>query len=435
MTVLASGYLGAVLTTDAVGTKRVLLPGATTAGHYQIELACGSCHTPFGGVRNDTCVSCHGEALTAANDSHPRSKFTDPRNAALVVRLDGTRCVSCHREHTPGMTRRMGVTMPDDFCRTCHATIGQERKSHAGMTFASCASAGCHNYHDNTALYEDFLVAHASEPAVRSDARVLRRQSPPAPSRGGRPSGALDRLVADAPAGIAVDTNRIAAWETTSHARAGVNCTGCHTTRDGGSDGRWLAKPGEKACASCHDTEVKGFFGSRHGMRVERGLTRMRPDLARLPMKTAAHGRELSCVSCHTDHDFDTRRAAVEACLACHDDRHSRAYRDSPHQQRWSREQAGGLAGTGVSCATCHLPRSTQRIDGTDVVVVQHNQNANLRPNEKMARTVCLACHGLAFSLDALADPRLVAANFTGTPLRHVAGIDMAMTRLNTHAN
>ena len=40
------------------------------------------------------------------------------------------------------------------------------RPSHAGLGFAGCALAGCHNYHDNRALYEDFLVAHAGRPWV-----------------------------------------------------------------------------------------------------------------------------------------------------------------------------------------------------------------------------------------------------------------------------
>jgi hypothetical protein len=76
-----------------------------------------------------------------------------------------------------------------------------------------------------------------------------------------------------------------------------------------------------------------------------------------------------------------------------------------------------------------------RRVDGTQVVFADHNQNATLRPNEKMVRTVCLDCHGLAFSIDALADPALIAANFTGTPLRRVAGIAMATSRLNGNAN
>jgi cytochrome c3-like protein len=431
MTLMSSGYLAAVLTTEAAsGTKALLLPGATTAGHYQIELSCASCHTPFGGVANDACLRCHDGELAAADDSHPRSKFTDPRNAALVVKLDATRCATCHKEHAPAMTRAMGVTLPDDYCQICHANVGQDRPSHAGMTFDTCASAGCHNYHDNTALYEDFLVAHAGEPAVLPTPRV---PAPPAAAKGGGEARRLAALPSDAPAHIAVDPNRLRAWEATSHARAGVNCMGCHTGRRAGE---WLDRPGETQCATCHDTEVQGFFGGRHGMRVAAEMPRMTPAEARLPMRPEAHARTLSCVSCHADHDFDTRRAAVDACLGCHADRHSRAYVGSPHHERWTNEQTSTTAaGTGVSCATCHLPRIVGRVDGADVVTVQHNQNANLRPNEKMARTACMHCHGLGFSLDALADPGLVASNFRGTPLRHVAGIAMAMTRSNRHAN
>jgi predicted CXXCH cytochrome family protein len=299
------------------------------------------------------------------------------------------------------------------------------------MTFDSCASAGCHNYHDNAALYEDFLVAHAGEPAVRATPRVPGRT--PHASLGERPGGSRTTraaLAADAPAGVAAATD-LAAWEAAGHARAGVNCTACHTAQSAGT-GAWLDRPGERECASCHGGEVAGFFGGRHGMRIARGLAPMTPSLARLPMKASAHDRELSCVSCHNAHAFDTRQASVDSCLGCHDDGHSREYVGSPHHRLWRLEQEGTApAGSGVACATCHLPRETRRASGADgVVVVQHNQNANLRPSEKMTRTVCLACHGLGFSLDALADPGLVASNFRGRPLRSVAGIDMAVRRV-----
>ena len=429
ITLTAAGYLATVLTTDATsGTKALLLPGATTAGHYQIELSCQSCHTPFGGVPNDACLRCHEGELTAADDSHPLSKFTDPRNAGLVVKLDATRCATCHREHAPAMTRAVGVTQPDDYCQICHADVGQDRPSHAGMAFDTCASAGCHNYHDNTALYEDFLVAHANEPDLLPHRRVPAR-------RRATPSTAQLTLASDAPTHVAVNAHRLRAWEATSHARAGVNCTGCHSG-DNERAGTWIDRPGEPQCAVCHDTEVQGFFGGRHGMRVAAGMARMTPAEARLPMRRDAHARQLSCTSCHTDHDFDTRGAAVDACLGCHADEHSRAYVGSPHHAVWKGEQSSNpAADTGVSCATCHLPRLVARVDGADVVTVQHNQNATLRPNEKMARSACMNCHGLGFSLDALADPGLIASNFRGTPLRHVAGIAMAVKRINRPAN
>jgi hypothetical protein len=37
-----------------------------------------------------------------------------------------------------------------------------------------------------------------------------------------------------------------------------------------------------------------------------------------------------------------------------------------------------------------------------------------------MLRDVCLRCHGLAFSLDALADRALIDNNFSGAPGVHV---------------
>lgn len=414
-----------------------VLTGHDDGGHYQIELACARCHTPFQGVTNNACLACHGDELTAADDSHSRGKFTDPRNAELTTKLDALRCVTCHKEHAPDMTRAMGVTVPDDYCHTCHAEVGNDRPSHAGMNFATCGSGGCHNYHDNTALYEDFLVARASDADLLPRPRVPGRSSYGVAQDALRSRKALPSLTADVPPGVHIDVARVAELETTSHAKGGVNCTACHLEAAGGaSGGRWVVKPSERACASCHDGEVKGFLGGRHGMRRAVGLPAMSPGLARQPMKDAARDRQLSCSSCHTAHGFSTRRAAVDACLECHDDSHSKAYVDSPHHALWMRELEGQAAvETGASCATCHLPRQEPRENGATSIGVQHNQNANLRPNEKMIRTVCLNCHGLAFSLGALADARLVATNFKGRPLRVGAAIDMAMGRIGRTSN
>jgi mono/diheme cytochrome c family protein len=48
--------------------------------------------------------------------------------------------------------------------------------------------------------------------------------------------------------------------------------------------------------------------------------------------------------------------------------------------------------------------------------VVEHNQNDNLRPPDKLVRSVCLNCHGLGFSFDALSDPSLTRKNFQTKP-------------------
>jgi hypothetical protein len=47
-----------------------------------------------------------------------------------------------------------------------------------------------------------------------------------------------------------------------------------------------------------------------------------------------------------------------------------------------------------------------------------------------MARGVCLNCHGLGFTLDALADPALIANNFRGQPARHVESVEWAAQRV-----
>ncbi|MNF16326.1 hypothetical protein D3C80_2193010 [compost metagenome] len=46
-----------------------------------------------------------------------------------------------------------------------------------------------------------------------------------------------------------------------------------------------------------------------------------------------------------------------------------------------------------------------------------------------MIRTTCISCHGLGFSIDALADKTLIDNNFKGMPARHVKSIDMAVAK------
>ena len=164
ITVPAGLYVIAVVVYG--GNRSFLLVGQTTNGHHQIELACDACHTSvFGGadVLQDACVNCHGAELKDANDTHPKSKFTDPRNADRTEVLDARYCVTCHREHRPGITNAMGVTLPTDYCVLCHHDIAEERPSHEGLAFTTCASAGCHRFHDNRALYSDFLIKHAAQ--------------------------------------------------------------------------------------------------------------------------------------------------------------------------------------------------------------------------------------------------------------------------------
>ncbi|MEZ5852902.1 MAG: cytochrome c3 family protein [Hyphomicrobiaceae bacterium] len=428
-------------------------PGRMTSGHHQIELACTACHTsPFSGreAMQKACIGCHGADLATAKDSHPAKKFNDPRNADRLAKLKATECVTCHTEHRPEITRATGLTLPADYCALCHQDIGRERPSHVGLDSATCLNSGCHNYHDNRALYEDFLEKHAREPDLKSPAVMKLRATSVPPTGTAKPITSI--AAADAPPSHRGDAHVGADWLASAHAKGGVNCAGCHApkakTPEAIATG-WIAKPDHQACTSCHEQEGRGFVQGRHGMRLAAGmkvstpdptglvkaskLGPMQPSLARLPMAREAHAANLTCTSCHQAHAFATRDGEVKACLGCHADEHSKRYIGSPHHKAWLAEVAGKApAGSGVTCAGCHMPRIAREDPdtGEDRVFADHNQNNTLRPASKMIRPVCMSCHGLGFAIDALADRRLVESNFAGRPSARVESITWVMRRL-----
>ncbi len=407
--------------------KTVLLPGITTDGHHQIEMECHACHTneekenifTSSGVTNESCIACHGEELEQASDSHPIRKFRNPENAIFLEHIDAMNCITCHREHNEKITNPMAVTVPGDYCAHCHEVTLENLESHRDLSFKSCATAGCHNYHDNTALAPSFLLKNYGKPEHLPE-RILPATNPLTRwmDQGHEPRKPLREKDADAPVQHQTDSQITADWHSTAHARAGINCRDCHGVP---ATGDWVTKPDHTSCAACHEHEVDGFLQGKHGMRLaHKRLGPMTPASARLPMRPDAPHAGLSCNSCHEPHRYDRQFAAQEACIKCHDDAHTRHYENSPHHNLWKLELTGDLpAGSGVSCATCHLPRE----EHGGAIIVNHNQNANLRPNEKMLRNTCMTCHSQQFAMDALADPHLIERNFTGRPTTRHPGI------------
>ena len=458
------------------GDRTAFLPGETAGVHHQIELACETCHTspPFATqaeVRKDinkTCVTCHKDELKAADDSHPVKKFKNPRMASYWDKVDARFCTTCHSEHQPEITLAGLLTLPGDYCVACHSEGEQDvrvnRPTHAGLTFDTCASSGCHNFHDNKALYEDYLVKHAGQPWLSEEPihaleAIARSRARPAQEE-------VEVYLANLSAPVREPEAEMH-WAASAHASADVGCGGCHAPKAETEEevaAAWIDSPGEEVCASCHRGEAKTFALGRHGMRRHPEIARPRrpkqmlkrlgvddpsEDLlaaietyladptappvmttteARVSLRPEAHGQDLTCNTCHEPHAQDITFAAVDACLSCHVDDHSLAYEGSPHQTLWLSELAGDLPpGSGVTCATCHMPKSERR----GVVTTNHNQNDTLRPNEKMIRPVCMDCHSLEFSIDALADPNLVERNFSGKPDRHIESIDWAVSRVD----
>ncbi len=414
-------------------SKQRFLPGQTTSAHHQVELACELCHSPLDGVKQEVCLDCHGDALKQVSDSHAVKVFNDPRSFAMLEKLDAKRCVTCHAEHLGEQYQDKAASVPVDFCFACHDDIGQERASHKGLSPEGCSASGCHNYHDNTALYEDFVKKHLDEQGTFISAVVPSRNIGTINRQ--KVKIAVKSLNSDDHDGRSLKQNPtlIGQWADSEHAAAGINCSHCHQANSkiaGMRNMEWDDRVSEKVCQHCHDKEAERFFQGKHGMRLAAGLSPMKPGLARIPMNPKAHDKELTCNSCHSAHDYEMQKAAVDSCLTCHDDTHSKAYLESPHYQLWKKALSGELpAGAGVSCATCHLPRLIVKQEGVTRVLVDHNQNANLRPNSKMIRDVCMHCHGLEFSLASLADSNLQLNNYSGQPIKSHKTVEMVRNR------
>ena len=437
LTVLAASWLGYTMLSDKAD-KTLFMPGPLSAGHHQLAETCDSCHVDaFGGgeVLQQACVDCHGKERVKPFDSHPAKKFKDPRNTDLLANINALQCVTCHTEHRPEITAKDGLTQPVDLCFYCHQEVAKDRPSHQGMGFDTCKDSGCHNFHNNRALYTDYLIKHLHEAPTLSEAVLPAKEFASLLDevadypREKYPVVALAENDIDAREHLTGDTSIKTDWLETAHARSGVNCTACHVYQPAAENGtKWNDHPDHTACAGCHGVEAGRFMQGKHGMRLQQGLSPMTPAQARLPMKSQAAHEQLTCNSCHGGHRFDVKTAAAEACLGCHDDEHSLAYEQSSHYTLWQKESSGEAeAGSGVSCASCHMPRINYDVsEWSSRIIVDHNQSANLSPNSKMARSSCQHCHGLGFTLDALADDTLINNNFSAAPTAHVRSMDLA---------
>jgi predicted CXXCH cytochrome family protein len=422
LTLALSGfYLYKILVDEDKGE---LLIGDASYGHFQIELACDSCHTDaFGGEKSmqKACKKCHQAELDVARDTHPKKKFNDPRNADLLQIINAKQCVSCHTEHQGEQTREMGVTLPDDYCFYCHDDVGEERKSHQDLAFDSCATAGCHNFHDNRALYEKFLLKNAGGNWLNDITRIAQANNASMTAAPKEPYHSLafeDKQKAHPE--VQED------WHHSSHAQADVQCGACHSD----ATQNWLEKPTIEQCTSCHEYETETFKMGKHGMSLAQGLDAVDPHQSSLTFKDGAKAHN-QCSSCHKPNEFAPEFAKQEACLSCHSDEHSLAFETSPHAKIKLDPTSDGVSSEEiVTCATCHMPRIEEKgRDGTIIMKVNHNQNDNLRPNEKMIRPVCMQCHSLAFSIDALADDNLILNNFSHPPSYHIPSVDWALKR------
>lgn len=350
----ASLVIAAVLVTRLLvsGDRTALLPGETTGVHHQFEVSCHTCHegdafessTKQVKALNKTCVGCHKDELKASNDSHPIKKFKDPRQADLWEKIDARYCTSCHLEHMPEITTVAGaVTLPMDYCVACHSEGDQDvrvnRPSHEGLGYETCATAGCHNFHDNKALYEDFLVKHGRDPDMAPEpvstlAVAARNRAAPDDV-----AGYLASVDAPEPKR---DREIEAEWAHSAHAVGEVGCADCHARKAKTPEEiaeQWVDDVPMKTCARCHRGEATTFALGRHGMRAH-------PDIAK-PRKPAKEIKRLVDYKVDKDSQFavlleylddpvpPARMSVSEARVSLHPDAHGE-----------------------LTCGTCHTPHA-----------------------------------------------------------------------------
>jgi hypothetical protein len=260
-------------------------------------------------------------------------------------------------------------------------------------------------------LTPSFLNTHRHDPKISAAPRLIQRNfSEYYRQQAKFPLKTLGIIEQDSPAFVHLSSSLASEWEKSRHAQTGVNCKACHSS----PSVSWIEKPDYKVCQDCHQPEKESYLKGKHGVTAAYDLPATAVIArAHLPMQMGAQHRNLNCNSCHPAHRFETAHAAIDGCLNCHADTHSLEYKQSVHYKLWVEEQAGkGTMGIGVSCASCHLPR----LKTSERVIVEHSPSTNLHPNHKMLETVCLNCHGLEFSLNALNDPELIKHNFNAAP-------------------
>ena len=93
------------------------------------------------------------------------------------------------------------------------------------------ATAGCHNYHDNSSLYESFITSHLNEPDFKANGRV--------PERDSTKNNSIDSSIPltqvekfNMPSNVPVTRELLNSWQKSIHAQKLINCKHCHSPVD-----------------------------------------------------------------------------------------------------------------------------------------------------------------------------------------------------------
>ena len=379
--------------------KTLYLHAPLSDAHARLEADCEACHEPWTGPTDEKCLVCHSRNLTY--DTHSKKVLANPQKAKPIDRLLDADCVDCHREHQEVKTS--GYTGPENLCKRCHPPESLPPGRHFSGEKGSCQRIGCHSYHTNLTQRE---ITHGDMSRLLEATKIVATE----PHKPYRKLNKKEMAEMKANPFYSAKPAVTSRYEISKHNGTEATCKRCHRKENGPLD----SSPGASVCRDCHKTQTDSFLTGAHGAKE-------RSNDSSLSLFGHNTGVKVTCGSCHDSHSLRLEEARIKACKTCHDSVHSKNYLGSGHYRYLSDPVFQSKKLTGVDCAGCHMPRLHETGGATD-----HNESLSASTKEAMARTVCVKCHGLYFSLSSLYNDIIVSSNFTYSPKNGTDEIEYA---------
>ncbi len=414
----------------------LVMPGAVSEPHAELEGDCAKCHAPLRpAAQRGLCLDCHKEV---ASDVRAKTGFH-----GRAPQVSGSQCSSCHGEHKGrtadivGLVRETFDHKTTDFalrgaheqtaCSACHVAKKPywEAKSkcidchrdddrHGGAMGTKCAD--CHL----EASWRNAKFDHAKTrfPLKDAHAKVLCVQCHAGERYKDTPRDCIGcHRVDDSHRGTfgvkCESCHATAGWKKIrfDHARdtrfaltgshASLGCVACHI---GGVD---AAKKPAMDCVSCHrgDDDHRGRNGAKcadcHGTSAWKPANF---DHAKTKFPLRGKHATVACAACHTE-DVHTLKLESD-CVSCHRSDDPHAGKQGEQCQRCHAEVGWrqkvrfdhdltqfpllGMHAT-VACEECHASRVYQESD-TKCVACHAARDAH----DKSLGPVCSSCHNPA---------------------------------------
>ena len=384
---LVSILLVALLLLPRVSHAQLISPGKLIEAHSDLEGInnCTQCHTLGNrSADNMLCLDCHTPLSNRINT-----------NSGFHATVSDQNCASCHKEH-------FGV----EFDAVRFDTLAFDHNETGFDLTGSHAEARCRNCHQPELIVAEDVIAFKGEHGTLDhtflgvSTTCIGCHSPDSPHENQFPEVNCDTCH---------DSER---WEDipffdhdeTNFALTGlhvdVECSSCHETIESPQGIGYVQylDLDFATCASCHEDEHQGAFGtacsschSTSGWNEIANLADLGFDHSSTGFDLVGSHQRLECASCHgkparNDDIIALTFTAtslrntypvipVENCASCHVDYHEGSFDESSE---------------GLSCDQCH---SEEAWYPSSFGITQHNERSTFELTGAHLATPCSSCH------------------------------------------